>query len=687
MASQLWIFILGMAVPFYAAAKTAPAGSPLGFFRSPNPWPLPPPALLFLVFGLALFLRFYPLAGFTVWPLRDESYNSFFPLELSEKWNWTLTYGGEPCPPGTTWVQGLFFKMFTPSLASHWALSALASMLFLPLAYAVSRRFSNPSLALFYAALAGFNFWPLFLLVISEANFNIFWQFVLFLGLAPFLLKEKKNTGSAAALALGMGLGMGWIFSRFLLINLLFLFPLAVWAVGTSPAQHRSKIKLLAFGFGFLLCSLPLVLLGWEGRLGSYSSKILSFLHPLDMTRDQWRLFLSYITSLFWGRSQQDYFTFGPYWGGFFNPLLAAAFFLGLAKMLRWGKKTILFSIFLVVVGLGFNLFSNTLELVRVFPLFPFLLIPMTVGWVSLLSSIPFERRGLLTAGFLALSLGLDLCHLAIPYFSWSIPGRDSIGVKFVEPYRASQILKRTADNLGPGLIFDNFLPDDYDRSLLFATYPFNADRNPSLSPGQAQWAGLLTLKGEGPYLLQRFPGTRLYALPSSSRDPDALHGPALLAVIPIRPEDRALFQGWGKARRFFDQLFETYPFHSFEAPRASLAALTAEKNLAGQDPLLQSIWIEKAFFLNQRILDPERSREWIQQCDPRLLPGNFWNPLRGQAYHQLGYVLVRHQEYSKARRAFLESGKWDPALKPRPEILQRLDFMEKQKNGPKANP
>jgi hypothetical protein len=154
LSAKLSIFIFCVLGPFFLAVKTMGPipknGKPVFLTEFLPPVPVLWLGLLFLG---ALLFRFYRLESLSVWPLLDEGRNAFFAMELSRQWDWKFFRDISQMPPLSYWLQGLFLKIFSPSLLGLWLFPALISICLPLLGYLAARRFFSRSFSFCYASL------------------------------------------------------------------------------------------------------------------------------------------------------------------------------------------------------------------------------------------------------------------------------------------------------------------------------------------------------------------------------------------------------------------------------------------------------------------------------------------------------------------------------------------------------
>ncbi len=514
-AAKIGISLAGLLLPWLLAFRSirpvGPASS--GFYRKGEMEPAP--AWLWLSLGmLAAFLRLYGLTSLSVWPLWDEGYLASFAIDLAEKWRWHFLFGPEQAPPLFTWLQGLFFRIFEPSLFSMWLYPAIFSILAVVLGgWAGFIYFSRPFAFLYFLLLA-FSFWPQYACRFSiPVALHLCWQYAALILLGLWISSANRAKGETWMLpaAFGFFLGAGFFVSGIwvsvapamvlAVFYLLVLKPVRDWKK-MVPFLLSAAVPFAAFIFCLL-----------EGPYGGHIQNYLAFTHRAPSWLHQCVVSLSYLTSLFWGDWEAG-FHFGPLWGGLLDPLLASAFFLGLLEMGRAGQTRVLsWGALASILFLLPGVVSNTVEIMRIVPILPLILVVVAAGIQALLSSIAKPARVWTLGILLMISSGLDLYHILGPYHAWANPGLHSEGIKSTERFRAYQILQKASWEKGPGMVFGDFGVDVFDQSLLVSTYPFNAVRNPRIAPRQALWAAVLVPEVYLPYFSSHFSGAKVTSL------------------------------------------------------------------------------------------------------------------------------------------------------------------------------
>lgn len=631
----LWVLLGGILLPF------------LAFLLLPTPRKNPPPsAELFTVpnwvWGAlalaAVGLRFFSLTTLSTWPVVDEGNYGFFATLLEEKWNWHLVHGFAQEPSFYMWGQFVFFKLFGNSPLSLWLFPAVCSALCVPFAWLAARKARGPSTGFFTACFMGLGFWPLYIGRFSTPCVLMFlWECVTFCVLASYF---KKPKGSRLVL-LGFLVGMGF-YIYLAWAPVAFMVTLALGFNGSEPRRGRAQ-SVLVFSAVALAVIIPLVL----AMAGDYRGYF-NHLWPTGSSAS-WRtrlpLGLAYLRGIFWG-TDHGAFSYGPLWGGLFNPLLSALIFLGAASLLRASRSTL--SLFLLGSAALFSLpavLTNSLEMMRLTALLPILIGLAATGAQSLLSIVPQPRRIFLFALIVLSSLCLDLRHL---YFVYPVYGSQNTAFygahKTVEFERAYPLLKSMARSEGPGLILLNFHPDPYDQTLFVATYSFNAAENRRLDLSQAKWTAVLANIHEQPYLARLFPGGRWTWVSEGLGRKD---GGFLLEITPVTPQNRGLLLKWQKADQSLGELTRLIMEWGVDPDQGAMMAVLEEAYpwFKG-DPLLESrYWRIRSLHhaaagqIGEAVLDTEKA---LSRGRPMA-----------QLYNDLGCLLFSQGKLRESQKAF----------------------------------
>ena len=657
---RFWLFPLGLLVQLLWAlwpASPARAGEKPSFLKERLPslkwqWAI-------LILAAAGALRFFHLVSLPQWPVWDDANYSYFAIGLSEHWNWDFLIGHEKTMPLFTWLQALLFKVVEPSLFSMWLYPALLSLATVPLGYRATRFFFPRSFSLIVGLLWAFTFWPLFFGKFCAYLGVLQWVTALLLIMAYGFFREnlKKSPLLGAAL-LGTTAALSFYSS------ILFLAPVGalIFLVLLTCRRMGKGMGVQTFVFFFvplIVMAIPMELGFARNILGGHIASEVAGTNGQAPFLPHLMTTFSYLTAFFFGPIDQSYFAFAPLWGGFFNPLLGALFFVGLKEAFRFRNQPGLRAgVFLVLsILLPVPLFK-TLECFRTDLVLPFFFIVIAIGLFTLGSTLSIGRKWLYLPLFLGLSLGLDLYHFYGVFGSWSVVMKPGIRLKSPERYKAFQLLDQVRQEQGPGLIFTDFVSDAYDQSLLVATYPFNAARNPRLDPHQARWAATLIEAHYQAPLASRFPQARFALLNEPSSDVLLV-----LAVIPISsPEESRIFLDWTALHRPLQDLYGLMPYvvanPDFHHVLGRLFGLYPQ---AAKDPLLKAWVLERTLDILLVSDDVSGGTWFLGHPAEATRSYPFLDKKFAMMYHRLGLGLVKASNLSQARECFKRASLFDP--------------------------
>jgi tetratricopeptide (TPR) repeat protein len=662
---KLWVGLLGLAGPFlWALYERLPAPKTSRPFYLQEFLPPASPWLWGLILAGGIFLRFYKLTSLSTWPNPDESLFAFIAFHISRYGDNAFFYTYAQHPFTFLWGLALFIRIFGLSLASLWAFPAAISCLSVPLGYFAARQFFSRSLSLLLAVFFAFSYWGIYAGRIAcptalcpLAELPVLYLFGKFLSGGP----PKANRRDAILLGLAIGLGFyayppAWA-------------PLAFWFVATVlkislGRGEKSREILYCFGSALSLLLLPFMLFALKENYGSYIGDI-AVRHPARLSAGQIQVSLSYLSGLFWGKMEGDYY--GPYWGGLFDPVSGSLFFLGLLQCWRnRGDKLIRWSAVASVLSLLPGVGSGNLEFFRIFFIFPFFLLFVVFGMQRLLSGLTPKNTVLFCGVFFLAAIPANLYHLFGAYQDyWKNPGPSWGFYKSPENFRAYQILQKLAADEGPGYVFTNFPSDMADQSLMVASYPFNCALNPQTAKHPPQWFAAMANDNYGPFLLQRFPGGKWFSL---SRDLDRKDGGLGLGLFPLGSLPSQTLKSWLDADRAFAET--TYAF--LNRPTGTdyqrvFQALGRSEPLIRGDPFLESCFWEKAYYLylqNSAFGDKRKAENFKHSLEAlrRAL---------GQGYpaahllNEYGAYLMMMGDRSGAAKSFEKSLQANPAFEP----------------------
>ncbi len=676
--AKLLLGLLCLFLPLYVTLRTIPPApakeAPL--FRREF-WGAPSRGL-WIFLGLAAFgLRFIGLEETSVWPMWDDANYSYYAIGLSEKWHWQLFFGSEKYMPIYVWLQGLYYHLVGPSSQTLWVYPVLFSVPLLPLAYLALRRFTSRSFSFVFFLLLALSFWPLFIIRFStDVGLNLLWEFGGFFLLASYLktIGRKGSQQNLFAAGLGAWVGLGWYVSKFWVLTL----PVFAFLFFYLTLRERRKDwrPLVLFAAVATLCLLPMAYFISHGDYGGYIWR-----RFLQMNA-QWRhtqvlATLSYWTSFFWGCVDKTYFNFDARQGGLFNPLLASAFFIGVIELFRDRRKGFFYpGLLLFALAILPGSLTLPIELNRMAAAMPFFLFVMTWGILKLMEPLKKKAKWALMAGLL-LSLTLDLYQLYGPYHDWALPGRHSLISKSPERYRAFRILDSQNLQKGPGLVLTDLIPDVFDQSLLVTTYPFNAARNPALSPNDAKWAGILIPEGWVKELTKVFPDSQYFSLSVDLARFDHSIG---LLVLPLDYLNRPILFRWMLANRVYQDSYGNIPYHLAEPNyERVMADLSVRQPDLTADPFLSwCYWTKVADYLSYGKDDGA----FYQAASKVMESGHPTSDLELALAHRF----YGAGDFARTKKHLELAVKLNPAVTIPPGTWERLDLLI-QKTAPIVSP
>ena len=666
MGVKIGIGILGLLLPFlflcfFSSQQPSKNNHPysLELFNS-----IPKLAWIFLL-AFAFFLRFYNLTTLSGWPVTDEGWHGFFGLHLMKHWDTSLLYGISRMPLGYFWALAAVFKLFGVSFFSLWLLPAFLSALALIFLLMASKKSFGRSFGFLFSSLVALSFWPLYCGRLSQPGMMaFFWESVCLWILYGFLTPPKKQGKLGWAAGLGFCVGAGFYtftswWSVFLLLTVF------VW-VHRGPDKKNNLKETFGFLIALLLTAGPFWLNLIRESYGGYVSNLFLF-QSMSSFEYGWRFALSNMTMLFWGAGPSGE-CYRPVFGGLLNPLLASAFFIGLAWIIRnWKEAWSRWLTFALGLGLLPGIMTTSVEMYRVLPVLPFLLIVCCLGLSWLFSEINPQQSFGWFVFFLFLSTAIDTYHLLGPYHQiWGTPNSECADFKSVERWRALKELQLQSKQQGPGIIFMDFVLKSFDQTLTIADYSFDALRNSDLSIDQAKWFAVLTNPNFVPFLQKRFPGSRWYWL---SQDLSRLDGGLSLGIIMIAPENKKIVEKWIAANLVFRKLTLEMIFQSQKRSGESIIQeLNGFEPLVQDDVFLESCLWGKMEFYNVVMGDIDAAIHSVQKGLVLGYPNAFF-------YDQMGLLLSKKNDLKGARFFFQKALKCQINLTPAAQNLKELGF------------
>ncbi len=651
MMVKLWLGLLVLFALLFLARSTgipkdpAPPKTQSEFLQTIPPW------LWIPLLGLAFFARFYKLTTLSTWPNLDEASFAFIANRLAHHWDWRFFYGHSQNVFPFFWSLALCFKVLGTSLTSLWLYPAVASALAVPLAYLAARQYFPKGFSFLLTMLFAFSYWALF-----ESRVTMFTALVPAAELfALYAFGRSLKEGSSLPLALALALGF-------------YIYPLAWTPLALLLAAsffYKSKRAALGPFVGTLALTLAPLAYGIWTQYGSY-------IHALAVSPHRLLTSLSYITGLFWGKPNGDYY--GPEWGGFLDPVTGALFFTGLGLGLGEIKK--IRTLWLLTAGgccLLPGMFSSSLEYNRVLFILPFLLVVAGLGFRSLALELKASWRWSVPALLLVLIIGLNLYHLFGAYERrWKTPGPSWETYKSVESYRAYRILQGTDRREGPGICFTNFGPDLFDQALLVSTAPFNSAEQEALD-SVPRWFSFTTNENYQSFLETRLShGSWLPLSPGLDR----VDGGQTLGLYNLRVPYLDMLQRWVKAEEAFQEV--AYVF--LNRPTGTdyggvIEALKQTHPWVVGDPFLESCYWEKLYYLHlqNRAFGDQKVSENLAGSLEAVRSGLRYGYPAAHLYNELGTYLLMMGKKGEARKAFQDALKANPNFTPASDNLKLI--------------
>jgi tetratricopeptide (TPR) repeat protein len=626
------------------------------------------PRTTLAVIGLGLVLRFVHLTDFRPWPTGDESQNAFLAIDLIHHPHWQFFYTPGEQPPLLIWSLNLFFRFGVDPFFSLWFLPALLSSLALLVGWAVARTLFPGFLAFLLTSLLALSFWPLnFGRFCEQGTLIPFWELTALILFVWVLRAPDENWRYWRLFLLGLWTGLGTLtYTSWLVVG-------AGLTVATFALFFERNIRALGvFLLGSVITALPFLFSVFSPGYFHHLSDVSPAGH-LYSASHQALTALSYITSLFWGTLQVGT-SYGPRWGGMLNPVLSTGFFLGLGHL--WARRREAFARWtafgLLLSLLPGSLSADYVEHYRIIQAMPFVLLVAALGVQEVVLSFSLAKARVIAAVFLFLvSFGLDMNHLWKPVKDAGFADLGLSEEVRQDNVKAYRLLDSAQDQMGPGLIFTDFLLTSHNNSLSVMTYRFNAAMNPKLDPEKARWAGVIINVHYQSFLAARFPGSQWRWISEGGSETD---GGLTVGLISLNDQNRPVFQTWLRAHDVFHRLNVEWSNslnqkdqdQQVEANRANYGAQMAV------DPFLESCFDEwnsqyhYGYSLNKNI-------EALQQAVRKGYPA-------AHLYFKLGYFLMEERRFPEARAAFEQALRQKPNYTNAAGYLQLIDqrFPEK---------
>lgn len=515
-----------------------------------------------------------------------------------------------------------------------------------------------------------------------SAGFALSWECLTFLILGLYL-KTHQNYKIFWALLLGLCCGLGNYISIlwgpiFAMVAVVFIWA---WFFSRNKSVWKDAVSFLAISF---LSALPLVVAAWHEGTGRHFLVNLNFDTSFSFFPYRFLNAASYFTCLFWGTWDNE-FRFTSLWGGFFNPLEGAWFFLGVVELYRF--CTAAWMQWLAVAFLLFllpGLLSANLEMMRIVPSVLIVIVIAALGLQRLLLDQTLARRSTFLIFSLVLSASFTLYNFAGPYHLWQVPGEHNRLFKSEEKYRAFTILRDLNEQEGPGFILTEFTADYSgdahlpDQTLRLASYPFNAVLNARLSSRHPSWVAVLFNEYHLPFLSRRFPDGKFYILSKKSSAP---YGELAMCVVPTSRIPPDIWSRWLEVHQaFLAWNARLLDLDTGKSRDPLLSALAKIQPLVKGDPFLESCLLEKAVQCFIEEGNEDAAQKAIERAQQVGYPCRLWNLYLGTVYQHRGANAATNHNYAFARKCFNRAGQLNPRLVAPPSVFRALELLEKAK-------
>jgi tetratricopeptide (TPR) repeat protein len=240
------------------------------------------------------------------------------------------------------------------------------------------------------------------------------------------------------------------------------------------------------------------------------------------------------------------------------------------------------------------GLLTRDMEAYRILPILAAVVPLVALGIASLITGT--SRPLWILAVLVIPSFGLDLYHLTGPCRRvWDSSDYWVRSVKAIQSYRAYGTLKEWARTQGPGVLFQDFNPNNSDHTLSLAAYPFDvlSDRHRSFE--EARWAAVLVNVHYRPFLDRTLGQGRAFGLSKDLSSPD---GGRMLWVVPLTDSNRARFRKWYEADLaldlFRDSILQDIGYFWGKPSAETFKLLADAYPVFKDDPDLRSFFWEK---------------------------------------------------------------------------------------------
>ena len=551
--------------------------------------------ILGILLAAGLLARFIDLGSYATWPLFDEGVDGLYALDNIDGWDGRLRYYFSSLPPLFIWLLAGLFHGLQPSKSTLWLLPALCATGAWLLLYATTRLLASKIESLWILGWTAFSFWALqpgrhahpYVLL-------LFWECLCGYLAVHIVVNRKMGRPSWMAL-LGACIGVGF-----------YTFYTWIWMAPTALAiaavVYRDRLRDPAIRRGaFFLCLGPLLMAiphALSFMRGEYGGHLLRLLNPTFVPQDVFDR-LAHLTALV--TAPLESFCYGPFWGGFLNPIESSLFLLGCVETYRRRREPVFrfmaTLMFVFFVPMLFVLPVNFTRLVHLLPLSCFFIFHgmRLLGIFRLRTAWPLVF-------LLAISSVLSLYHLWGPARAWSTQPARWEYQRRIEDARVYDLLCSQARSQGPGYLFLRLNSGiggyvHLNPSLYVLSYPWNVLANPRLMDRTPEWIAIFTNEPLQPFLAGLVPGIQWHPLSDPPGPPGRNH---VLGIAPLQGIDRDRLDRWLRAEKILQGLyrwnledpeFELNPTNVYSRYRERLLS---EYVSFRSDPFLRAVFQEK---------------------------------------------------------------------------------------------
>ncbi len=486
--------------------------------------------------------------------------------------------------------------------------------------------------------------------------------------------REKAVWLALSGLTVGSGF---YTYFSWPVVAIMMVVPVA-WKTFKTPSPSEKRMMLLAYFIPMFVAMAPMICAFLNRSFGTYYSFMMN-VGRHEPFFDYFGRVARILAGFLWGYKISIY-SYGPVWGGFFNPLTGTLMVIGFLVLpkrtasVQWAWVYAAALVFFSPDLLSAPPLSE-MRVIQILPLFSFAAVQ---GLEWLLELLSRRSRTAFLAAILLVSTGLDTIHLQK---SREVMNNYWDFLKTKENAVAFPILEKQSREQGPGLILTELnLSVFHDYSLRIACFPFNADDHPEWPSDKAHWAALVVNIHYQPFLAKAFPDGSWFWL-SKDVEPaqNDYDGGLMLGILPVNGRTRRRIEDWRKANRQLDEVLKQFVRLPIDPARKNSIRMMDElEPLLSHDPLVRACYWDIQFSLHNwdnmfGHPSPENFRASFKAMRMAVQEGypaaHFYNELAGF------YIL--ENKYNLAERAYQSALHAPLDLTPAKENLAALKRKE----------